>query len=129
MQMEKMSAVRCDSAYLSEPSDSEQAMHGSGALISVHSAQLSKAQRQVPVAVLLVLIHSNVEGAVHGAQLVHLLLHLHSSVIMVNPRSLGAIAIVIAYCHVQCRSVHSRKSHQPQSWLLVQLPAALQAFA
>lgn len=72
--------------YLSEPSDSEQAMHGSGALISVNSTQLGKAQWQVPVAVLLVLVHCNVERAVHGAQLIHLLLHLHVPV-TVNPES------------------------------------------
>lgn len=74
------------SAYLREPSDSEQAMHGSGALVSVHGTQLGKAQRQVSVAVLLVLVHSNVEGAVHGAQLIHLLLHLRFSLNMINPQ-------------------------------------------
>lgn len=54
-------------AHLGKTPHSEEAMHGSGALISVDSSKLSKAQRQVPIAVLLVLVHGNVEGTVHGA--------------------------------------------------------------
>ena len=56
--------------YLSETAHSKQAMHGAGPLISVHSPKFCKAQRQIPVAVLLVLVHRDVEGAVHGPQLV-----------------------------------------------------------
>lgn len=63
-------------SHLCEASDSKQAVHGARALISVHRAQLRIAQGQVPVAVLLVLVHSNVERAVHRAQLVQLLLNL-----------------------------------------------------
>ena len=77
-------------AYLSKPSDSEQAMHRSRALISVDSAQLGKAQWQVPIAVLLVLVHCNVERAVHRAQLIHLLFDLHVP-IAINPEALFAI--------------------------------------
>ena len=62
--------------HLCESSHSKEAMHGSGALISVHCPQLRIPQRQVPVAVLLVLVHCNVEGAVHGAKLVQFLLNL-----------------------------------------------------
>ena len=76
--------------YLSKPSDSEQAMHRSRALISVDSAQLGKAKWQVPVAVMLVLIHCNVERAVHRAQLIHLLLDLHSPT-AIDPGALIAI--------------------------------------
>ena len=65
--------------YLCEASDSEQAMHGSGALISVHCAQLSIPQWEVSVAVLLVLVDCNVEGAVHWPQLIHFLFHLHAN--------------------------------------------------
>ena len=63
-------------SHLCEASDSKQAVHGARALISVHRAQLCVAQGQVPVAVLLVLVHSNVERAVHWPQLVQLLLNL-----------------------------------------------------
>ncbi len=64
-------------SHLCEASDSKQAVHGARALISVHGAQLCIAQGQVPVAVLLVLVHSNVERAVHWPQLVQLLLNLY----------------------------------------------------
>ena len=64
-------------SHLCEASDSKQAVHGARALISVHCAQLCIAQGQVPVAVLLVLVHSNVERAVHWPQLVQLLLYLY----------------------------------------------------
>lgn len=42
----------------------------------VHGAQLRQPQRQVAVAVVAVLVDGHVEGAVHGPQLVRLVLHL-----------------------------------------------------
>lgn len=71
---------RTTKQYLCEASHSEETMHGSGALVSVHCAQLSISQRQISVTVLLVLVHCNVEGAVHGPQLVHLLFYLQTDV-------------------------------------------------
>ena len=59
-------------AHLSEAADSEEALHGAGALISVDGAELRPAQGQVPVAVVAVLVDLHMEGAVHGLQLVGL---------------------------------------------------------
>lgn len=64
------------SMHLGEASDPEESLHGSGALVSVHRAQLRPAQGQVSVAVVPVLVDLHVEGAVHGLELVRLPLYL-----------------------------------------------------
>lgn len=59
----------CSCPHLREPPHAEQAVHGAGALVPVHRAQLGPAQRQVAVRVVAVLVDGDMEGAVHGAQL------------------------------------------------------------
>ena len=58
------------SSHLREAPHTEQSLHGARALIAVDCAQLSPAQRQVPVAVPPMVVDLDVEGAVHGLQLV-----------------------------------------------------------
>ena len=100
------------SVYLGEAPDSEQAVHGSRALISVHSPQLGKAQGQVPVAVLLVFVNCNVEGAVHGAQLIHLLFYLQPIAACQSVRGMP----VLCWRLPQCRTPISHCSLCFDAW-------------
>mmetsp|Transcript_39955 Transcript_39955/g.118960 ORF Transcript_39955/g.118960 Transcript_39955/m.118960 type:complete len:337 (-) Transcript_39955:288-1298(-) len=52
-------------------------MHGAGALVPVYGAQLRQAHWQVTVAVVPILVDRHMERAVHGLELVGLVLHLH----------------------------------------------------
>mmetsp|Transcript_13757 Transcript_13757/g.22512 ORF Transcript_13757/g.22512 Transcript_13757/m.22512 type:complete len:212 (+) Transcript_13757:707-1342(+) len=65
---------------LREPPHAEQAVHGARPLVPIHRAHLRITNGQIAVAVIPVLVHRHMEGAVHGLKLVHLLLHRHGLV-------------------------------------------------
>mmetsp|Transcript_26265 Transcript_26265/g.66878 ORF Transcript_26265/g.66878 Transcript_26265/m.66878 type:complete len:389 (+) Transcript_26265:617-1783(+) len=62
---------------LREAAHAEQAVHGARPLVPVHRAQLSHADGQVAVRVVSLLVDAHMEGAVHGLDLVLLILNLH----------------------------------------------------
>jgi hypothetical protein len=69
--------LRAVRAHLREASDPEEAVHGPGLLVAVHRPQLGPPDGQLPVAVQRVLVDGDVARAVHGLQLVRVVLHLH----------------------------------------------------
>ena len=64
-------------AHLREPSHAEEPVHGAAALVAVDGAELCPADGEVAVRVEAVVEERDVEGAVHGPDLILLVLHLH----------------------------------------------------
>mmetsp|Transcript_13418 Transcript_13418/g.29139 ORF Transcript_13418/g.29139 Transcript_13418/m.29139 type:complete len:376 (-) Transcript_13418:296-1423(-) len=65
------------SIVLSEATNAHQAMKSAGSLITVHGPELSPTDWQIAIRSKLILVHEAVEGAVHGFDLIFLILHLH----------------------------------------------------
>ena len=62
---------------LSKPANSHETMQNSAAFITVDRTQFGEAQGQLPVTAQSRSIYCDVEGAVHGFQIVFLLVHFH----------------------------------------------------
>ena len=91
---------------LREAAHAEQAVEHAGALIAVDRAQLAQAHRQIAVAVLLILINQDVEGAVHRLELVFGVVQLHAR------EHVGGVKIGVAGGLPEIEARHVRRVHQ-----------------
>ena len=91
---------------LGKPADAEQAVHGAAPFVPVHCAHLGPPDREVAVGEVAILVDGDVEGAVHGFELVGLVLHVD------GPVHVLGVEIGVAGCLPKVELAHVRGVEQ-----------------